>query len=288
MEFIIFDFNDIGDIVSIIYDWLFFFLTKGRYQSLCIPFDNRNHDRSSVVLQKSLYIYKYVFNILLIWKVEVKKKILIILNEISCADLRYSILDCRRTDIQCLLPVFFYRSTKRVASISSIVSVFNTNEFRRYSVSYNLFRDRLHNRVEWRHYLAEDYVYLTTVDESDFKFDLTNTKMTSSIESVRKSICSKVEHVVLAGWCCFLLLSVCCCFVTVLLYFDDDAFDSVDMRQKKYGIICVVKYNWSFFWFDCRRRSGFVFSCIRILRKWYLRYVFFIEKSWRFFNMILE
>ena len=115
--------------------------------------------------------------------------------------------------------------------ISSIVSVFNTNEFRRYSVSYNLFRDRLHNRVEWRHYLAEDFVYLTTDDESGFKFDLTNTNMISSIESVRKSICSKVENIVLAGGCCFLLLSVCCCFVIVLLYFDCDAFDSGDMRE---------------------------------------------------------
>ena len=32
-----------------------------------------------------------------------------------------------------------------------------------------------------------------TNDESDFKFDLTNTNMISSMESVRKSICSKVE-----------------------------------------------------------------------------------------------
>ena len=57
MEFIIFDFNDIEYIVSIIYDWLYVFLTKYRYQYIYIyiPFDNRNHDRSSVVLQKSLY-----------------------------------------------------------------------------------------------------------------------------------------------------------------------------------------------------------------------------------------
>ena len=172
--------------------------------------------------------------------------------------------------------------------ICSIVNVFNTNEFRRYSVSYNLFRDRLHNRVEWRHYLAEDYVYLTTDDESGFKFDLTNTNMISSIESVRKSFCSKVENIVLAGWCYFLLLSVCCCFVIVLLYFDCDAFDSGDMREQQYRIIYAVKCNWSFFRFDYERRSGFVFSCIRFLRNLYLRYVFFIERSWRFSSMILE
>ena len=53
------------------------------------------------------------------------------------------------------------------------------NEFRRYLVSYNLFQDRLLNRVKWR-------LMLTTSDESDFKIDLTNVKMISFIESMRK------------------------------------------------------------------------------------------------------
>ena len=127
---------------------------------------------------------------------------------------------------------FFYRSTKRVASISSIVSVFNTNEFRRYSVSYNLFRDRLHNRVEWRHNLAEDYVYLTTffnqISSSIWLIQKWSRPWRAwGREYVQKW---KKKKKVLAGWCCFLLLSVCCCFVIVLLYFDGDAFDFVDIR----------------------------------------------------------
>ena len=143
--------------------------------------------------------------------------------------------------------------------------------------------------MDWRRNLVEDYVYLTTNDESDFKFDLTNTNMISSIESVKKRICSKVKIVVFAGWYLFFSFS----YVAILI-----SSSSISMMMLSITMIYVSNNIGSFlysnfidhviFRFDSERRSGFVFFWIRFLRKWYLRYVFFIERSWRFFIMILE
>ena len=91
--------------------------------------------------------------------------------------------------------------------------------------------------MEWRHNLDEDYVYLTTNDESDFKFDLTNTNIISSIGSVRKSIYSKVENIVLAEDVTFFSFP----YVAVLL-----SSSSISIVMLSIPVICVSNNTGSF------------------------------------------